>query len=369
MNGEQWDSVRANLRTTFDDEVSVGFTSGTTNEPKMFLSTTSERKALRDSHFFPGLDGRNILYLGGAEHGAAPAGDLTPNVTRMPFIVPYFKNTARLLERSGAGAPSIPVFDTLWGTLRRVKELSLYLLRERGRLDDLGVSDIVCSTQMLSPGWRQRLEEWWRAQVTEVYAFSELQMCNSKKCPHCSFYHLPPTCIGEFLDPLDGSQVTDSSRCAVLAVTAFYPFVQLEPRIRYRPGDLVKLAPEPCPIWGECGFEVFGRESLAVRVPGSRILAAGECFDVVSDIPDVAFRSSTAVLADDPMYNECGSPQFVLEESDSGAVLHVELRYEPAVWSSMADVLRKHIAESLGVNSADVIFHGPGGLPGKAYQI
>ena len=249
------------------------------------------------------------------------------------------------------------------GTLRQIKDLTLYMLERHRRLDGFGVETIEAGRHMLSPRWQQRLSSLWGADIIPVYGFSELSMCNARKCRHCTYYHLPPTCIGEVVDLSNTDRYTAAGGRGSIVVTAFYPYVQLEPRIRYRPGDCVELAKEPCSIWGELGFRPLGREEHCFMInEGTVTITPADCFAVLADLPQVAVRRETSIPAElDFQYDESGSPRFSLQCINGSVELHVELRFDPRIWEDEAAIVERIIRRSLG-SDISVVLHGPGRL-------
>jgi hypothetical protein len=218
---------------------------------------------------------------------------------------------------------------------------------------------------MLSPAWRHRLERWWGASIETIYGFSELAVCNARLCPACDHYHLPPSGLAEVVDPGDAARGALSSGRGALVVTAFYPFVQLEPRIRYRPGDIAELADAPCPAWHETGFRILGRERNAVRFERPPFwITAADCFDAIADLPAVATRHAHVMTSADPRYHEAGSPLFNLQTVGGQASLHVELRYDPDIWPEEAAEVRRFIQARIPAG-VSVALHGPRQLPGE----
>jgi phenylacetate-coenzyme A ligase PaaK-like adenylate-forming protein len=342
MSAERWQAERDRIRTAPIGSALLGYTGGSTGKHKPFLSTQAERNAIK------GLFGANVktamrtLNLVNMTHGVPSLDDYGANAVSVPFVAyhGHFDTAAKILERQMEPYRAMPPFEALSGSLHMIKQFTIHLLKRRGRVDDLGVGQITVFSQMLSPRWRARLEDWWQAEITEVYGSSELRMCNSVKCKYCDHYHLPPTCIGEVVDLDDGSSIEASSRCGSLAVTAFYPFVQLEPRIRYCPGDLVQLSEKICQFCGERGFRLLGRQQHSLPVGKQRWITSARCFDAIADLPNVATFDEAAVLTGDLAYHECGSPRFCLKEENNVITLYVEIRYDPQVWQYEVQAIR-----------------------------
>jgi phenylacetate-coenzyme A ligase PaaK-like adenylate-forming protein len=366
----EWQARRSQIRTGSIDGATIGYTRGSTGPAKVFLSTQGENRAmeslLRDAAISP----MHTLNLINMAHGAASFENLSPNTVAVPFFLPdiHFEAAAKALERAVFPYSELRKFDAISSSLHMVKQFSYYLMKTRRRLTDFDVHKIIVFSQMLSPRWRARLEDWWKAEVEEVYGSSELRMCNSRRCTDCGYFHLPPTCIGELVD-LDGAPIDTQQRIGLLAITVFYPFVQLEPRIRYCAGDIVELADEPCPLWGEPGFKIAGRQEHSARLSRGRTITSAHCFSVVADLPEIATYDEAAISTGDPGYHECGSPQFVLAQDEDGATLHIELRYDPELWPEEASAVRSKIAAGLPMNELAIRLCAPGKLPGQRYFV
>jgi hypothetical protein len=362
LSPDEWQAHRSRIRTRPISDVVFGFTGATTGKPKIYLSTLAERRALQEAAKPDRRWNERVLNLVGPRHGLQSAEDFGPNGHTMLVTEPsHLEQVADLLERRISPYYELPAIEAVLGTVNRVLVLSLYLLGRRNRLDDLGIKRLIV-TPAPSPRSQKLLEEWWGARVVELYGVSELRMCNAELCEHCSCYHLPPTCFGEYLDPDDWTPISAPSRCGVLAVTVFYPFVELEPRIRYRTGDLVEVAQEPCPFWGEAGFRLLGREEYAVRLNKENWIAPVRCYLAIADIPDVSRSVPPTAPMTDTRYVEAGVPRFRIEKAEGKAILHVELRYDPIMWPDGAERVRKQVALALGTDDVKVVLHRPGDL-------
>jgi hypothetical protein len=370
MPHDRWQANRDQIQTAPTGDAIIGYTGGSTSAHKVYLSTQAERQALAELlRNAPGPSTRT-LRLATIRHGIASHEDFGPNTLTVPFgrLEVDFEAVAKILERSAPPYLGMPPFGAISGTLHMIKVLTRFLLETDRRPADFGISQIVVFSQMLSPRWRTRLEDWWGSKVDEIYGFSELRMCNSRKCRYCNLFHLPPTCFGEVLDPDGHLPIGAGSRVGTLSVTAFYPFVQLEPRIRYCPGDIVEVADRACPFWGEPGFRVLGRERHSVRL-GQEWVCSAHCFSAVADLPDVATFDEIALSLGDPSYHECGSPQFQLERTETGATLFVELRHDPALWPSESRAVQDAIAVNLPVPGLNIVTCAPGKLPSARYFV
>lgn len=225
LNSSEWEDRRGSIRTRSPDKVIVGFTSGYTGTPKMYMSTEAERQAYLTAAAPLDERGRTLNFVG-INHGVQTAQDNLDGVVTMPLVDPgHYAQAARLLERDAEPYRSLPPFDAIAGTLRNIKHLSLYLLNNRTTLTDLGIKKILVYRHLLSAGWRRRLQDWWGADVSTSYGISELTACGFESCAACDHYHAPPSAFTEYLDPIDRSSPVRPGERGTLVITALHPFV------------------------------------------------------------------------------------------------------------------------------------------------
>lgn len=352
-----WASVREQLRTSTFDGIATGFTNGTSGVPKAFYSTEAERAALRSSRVG---DGRRRLQLVGFNHGAVVGLDLAGEGDFVPLLsMRYFDLAADLIANGSADGSRIRV---LAGTARQIKDLTLHMQQRFGDISGFGIESLEVGREFLSRGWESRLRDWWGAEIDVVYGFSELRMCNALKCRVCAHHHFPPSCVAEVVDPADPDRYVPLGGRGSLLVTALHPYVEFEPRIRYRPGDLVQLAAQACPKWGEPGFLPLGREAHCVASgEQGEFITPADCVSALADLPQVAVSPRHLYPDADQRHYEAGSPRFKLVDEAAGPAVRVELRFDPQVWpqeaQAVADAARKSLPPGI-----QVILHGPGQL-------
>lgn len=368
LRPSEWQQCRSSLRTAPLSDVSLGYTSGTTSSHHAFVVAQDELSAFDDARQAT-LKTERTMRISRINHGQAAFTGLGPDSIIQPILLPaQLEQAALLLERTQEPFSALEPVRHLQGTLQQIKALTLHLQHRRGRVDDLGVQRITVGRNMLSPRWRKRLEEWWGVEVQVIFGCSELSVCNAALCGSCEYFHLPPSCFGEVVSMDDAERIVEPGGRGALLLTAFFPFVRVEPRIRYRLGDLVELSSAACPIWGDHGFRPLGREQESIRLPESgRWVSSGDFFDCVADFPDVACLPFLTNDATGVEYGEAGGPMMKLT-SHPQATLNVELRYDPVVWPDEALRVERDI--SLGVDTRElaVVAHGPGKL-GDAYRL
>ncbi|MEV7282332.1 hypothetical protein [Streptomyces sp. NPDC093111] len=349
-----WSSARAQLRSTSTDSIVTGFTNGTSGVPKAFCSTEAERTALRSSRLD---DGRRRLHLAGISHGAVVGLDLAEEGDFVPLLsMRYADMAADLIAHGTADGARIRV---LVGTTRHIKILTLHMLQRFGDLSAFGIETVEVGRDFLSPTWESRLRTWWGADIECVYGFSELRMCNARKCRTCAHHHFPPSCVAEVVDPADPDRYVPLGGRGSLLVTALYPYVEFEPRIRYRPGDMVEIAPRPCPEWGEPGFLPLGREAHCVTTGRSGdYLTPSDYVSVLADLPQVAVAFDHLYPDTDQRHYEAGNPRFKLVDNGAGPEVHVELRFDPLVWPRQAEEVADAVHAAVPAD-VRVLLYGP----------
>ncbi|MFJ5229963.1 hypothetical protein ACIQBJ_08660 [Kitasatospora sp. NPDC088391] len=354
LDAAAWSEVRHDLRTSDFEGIVTGFTNGTSGLPKVFYSTRAERAAMEAS--LPRSGGRR-LHLAGLSHGAVVGAGVVDGEDFVPLLsMSYFDLAAEMIAGGAADGTRVRVLAV--SSVQHLKILTLRMKRRFGDLAAFGIETIEVRRQFLSPEWDIRLREWWGADIEVVYGFSELRMCNARKCRSCGHHHFPPSCTAEVVDPADPDTYTPLGGRGTLLVTAFHPYVEFEPRLRYRPGDLVELARKPCPERGEPGFLPLGREAdcISLGTPG-RYLTPADCVPALADTPHIALGFHHG-HADEP---EAGSPRFRLADGPAGRALHVELRFDPIVWPGEARAVAESVARKLPAD-VSVVLHAPGQL-------
>jgi phenylacetate-coenzyme A ligase PaaK-like adenylate-forming protein len=368
MSPAEWGANCVSMRTGPVSGATIGYTGGTTSRiATPVLSVQRELRMLEDlTRETAAQNGLALALINPNVHGPAAMAGFGENVIVHALESPeHYEQVTHILERRIEPFASMRRIDMIESTGFRVKALSLYLMRNRGRMDDLGISQIFVGRNILSPRWRSRLETWWEATITPVYGFSEMRICNAYECTHCGYHHVPVTGLAEVLSDESGRSRVSPGERGFLAVTGFYPFIQLEPRIRYMPGDIAQLAPSACPHWGEHGFRPLGRRTDSVRSSddGAWICPA-DVHALLGDHPDVNRRSPRSRWPEGLLFDESFPPRFRLEPGDP-VKLHIELRFLPDVWPAKWSALRDSIRHQTP-DGLEIIAHEPGDFDDNA---
>lgn len=293
--------------------------------------------------------------------------------------------TIKVLERSY----SFPGHDTrisvISGLSFQIQFFTNFLLEQGYDPRAFGIRSInVIGSYTSRTAWRF-LAESWGALVLDRFTLTE-SVGGAGKCLRCGLYHLDPHVIGEVVDPDTLSPLERG--LGYLVLTQLYPFVQMQPLVRYLTGDLVRRVDSDCS--STLSFEFLGKVGHCIGwKPDGRtewLLFSADLFEIIDALPDVRRIESFAgveaardrSVASPPIFSRTASPEgslpFVID-------LKLELRYSPHVFPDRLAELRERIVGSLRAASTslgrrldersvalNVGFVGPGGL-GKSFSM
>lgn len=197
-------------------------------------------------------------------------------------------NSLQLL-RSTYKLPGVqPKVSSLSGTLSQVLRFTAYLLEKGVNMDEFEVKTISVTGNYVSRRCRNLLETVWGAEVFNRYSLTEM-FGGATYCNLCGCFHFDPHIVPELVDFVTHEPVSEGKGTIVL--TSLYPFVQLQPLIRYKPGDTFELD-KNVKCRSTC-YRFLGRESHNLMDPDDpgRMLIAGVDFYEALD-PHPLFRRS-----------------------------------------------------------------------------
>jgi phenylacetate-coenzyme A ligase PaaK-like adenylate-forming protein len=225
--------------------------------------------------------------------------------------------------------------------------------------------------------WRRFLEESWKCQVNDRFTLTEV-IGGASRIAGTEFFSLDSHIVGESLD-LDSGRAVDEG-VGMLTLTNLYPFVQMQPLVRYKTGDLVRR------VRHEVGFrfQFLGkmRNCISRERHGRRewMLFSSRLVDILAELPDLEvydWFSNVRSVRDRTL----GSfPVMSVDSRQSGKrfdiSVTIELRYAPHCRAARVAELRRAIVSGLrdtpdtelarGIDSGDVAldvaFVGPGTL-------
>jgi phenylacetate-coenzyme A ligase PaaK-like adenylate-forming protein len=168
--------------------------------------------------------------------------------------------------------------SALVGGLAQVNLLTEFLLTN-GLINLVNsIKSLSLTSDFLSPANRIWLETHWpSANVIDRYSMAEC-FGGATYCSQCKGFHFDPVIVPELV-PLNASTDAQAQQ-GRLVVTALFPFVQMQPLIRYQTDDLFAIAPSMC---GRPNYLYLGRinhslidplDEAIVLIPGAYLFAA-----------------------------------------------------------------------------------------------
>jgi hypothetical protein len=226
---------------------------------------------------------------------------------------------------------------------------------------------------------REYLRNAWGAIIFDRFSLTE-SAGGATRCHSCGYFHLDPHIIGEVLDADTDEPLTRG--VGRLVLTQLYPFIQMQPFIRYDTGDLVRRVENNC--HSSLTFEFAGKAKNCVKwhCDGKTewLVLSVALHEILDPIPDFQrveqFRGVRATkdpsVGSLPIYTLTKSepePDFLL------ITLTAELRYAPYFYpertTELKNIIREGMVESHpvlaariaeGVVDFQVEFVGPGVL-------
>ncbi len=226
---------------------------------------------------------------------------------------------------------------------------------------------------------RQFLEQAWGAPVFERFTLTE-SIAGAARCGRCGHFHLDWHAIGEVVDV--DTRLPIAEGVGHLVLTQLYPFVQMQPLIRYMTGDMVRAFASTCS--NTLTFDFLGKAANCIgrtRTHATEwLLFPADIYEVINPLPDIRLFETFATVRD-AHDKTVGSPPFytadVRSHADGCTVIRLtfELRYAPARYPDRIRELRTAIVAGIVDRSPalaagmrddtarlDVDFTGPGAL-------
>lgn len=142
-----------------------------------------------------------------------------------------------------------------------IKLLTLELITRGINPASLGIELLSTFGEYVTTRWSTRLEALWHAAHIDRYATSEA-VGGARRCRKCGWLSFFPESWPEVVDMSSGATLPQG--IGLLSLTELFPFSQLQPMIRFLPGDLVELRNVDCS--GRLGrtFRFLGRVDRAL---------------------------------------------------------------------------------------------------------
>lgn len=306
-------------------------------------ASLSERLSLRED----GVTSLSLM-IHNAHHG--------DKFTRTPqgtLLVPlekyfHFAHIENLL-RSDFDFPGFSHhIEFISGSLSQLKLLSFLIEKySPGLLDRRPLRGIFSNGFFVSKRWRALLEKAYQTTLVDIYGISEIAGANAAECRGCGAFHMPPFIIPEVVSPFSDDERI-SAGYGELVLTSLFPFTKLQPLIRYRTGDVIRIT-DGCELVDDLGFMPVGRirKSVIDRRRGV-LLPSALVLELIDELPEAAREAST-VLKLFSLDSQFGTPRYTLEavrEEDGTirAVLTLELNFNPRFFEPRAASIVEHLS-------------------------
>ncbi len=343
----------------------LGHTSGSTGTPLPVRRSVEEAEftAAYFAHLSEPLarGGRRpiSLNLPNAYHGTplrlpAPGLSLSSGVTDDLLLAETARAVTARYDLPGYGTH----VEYLSGLVNHVLLLTGHLLEQGSDPGAVGLRGVSVAGGTAAPHWRRFLRAAWGCPVTDRFTLTEV-VGGASRCRRCDLFHLDPHVFGEVLEP--GSSAPVAEGPGRLVLTAFHPFVQMQPMVRYDTGDLVMRFDNGC--GPALAFEFLGKHGRAVSLEhrGRRrwLLFPAELNAVLAELPDVRaveWASNVRSVHDRTLGGlpyarvrldaSCRPPELLVE---------VELRYGPHFHSARAEEVGARVAGRLRASAGTAL--------------
>lgn len=172
------------------------------------------------------------------------------------------------------------------GLVLYVRFFTNFLLEQGIDPRGLGVRTLIIVGEYLSRLVRRVLSESWGALVLERFSLTE-SAAGANRCVKCGHFHFDPHVVVEVVDVDTGEPLKEG--VGSLLLTQLYPFVQMQPLIRYDTGDLVRKVPSDCSVMTT--FDFLGKKGNCIGWKvGERtqwLCFSVDLYEIVNEIADI----------------------------------------------------------------------------------
>jgi len=216
-----------------------------------------------------------------------------------------------------------------------------------------GVKEIKLTGEFITNKWREYLVATWGSRVIDNYSMTEFPNNCAIECNHCNYYHFfPPTIVPEVICPVTRKKIVKG--IGVLVLTSLYPYMQLQPMIRYWTDDVVEIS-EDCSYARDLGIRYKGRltETIYKEYANSTryFIFSTDLDNILSQLPDVKTEPIAFENAGIIRTKGIGKPTFELNASLQKNIFQIEigihLRYSPRWYAERVGFLFEYIVTEL----------------------
>ncbi|MGO6787581.1 hypothetical protein ACCS70_29370 [Rhizobium ruizarguesonis] len=180
----------------------------------------------------------------------------------------------------------VPRVSSVVGTVSQLNVLTHYLC-EHGLKELMEpIREIFLTSEYVTPANRAWLQQQWGGiEIHNRYSMSEC-FGGATYCKRCHGFHFDPMVVPELVEY--GSDENSETPLGRLLVTALFPFVRMQPIIRYQSDDIFSIKQANC---SRPSFQYFGRTSQTLFDPlnGKVVVLPGTTLDdVLDETVDVA---------------------------------------------------------------------------------
>jgi phenylacetate-coenzyme A ligase PaaK-like adenylate-forming protein len=334
----------------------IQHTTGTTGKPLRVYRSAEELRFIRD--FFLRTiptDLREpmpaVLHLADLYHGPSLEIPTRAHSVRAGMTDDILLTEAvRLLTTEHDVPGGRQKVSTIVGLVPYIKTFTNYLV-ETGFDFSRSTIRVICPLcTIVTPRWRSLLSSVWSAHVVDRYSLAEV-FGGATRCLRCESFHFDPVVIPEVVNI--SSQENIREGVGALLLTTLFPFVQMQPMIRYWTGDLVEVSLDSCqpdlsvrfkgrisstPIWERSGHSKV-------------ILCPVDIYECLDGLPDIGVSDRFIDIRAVRDHTAAGALRFRMSVDEHGGRpllrVEIELRYSPHLYPSRCDELRRQIRANL----------------------
>jgi len=307
------------------------------------------------------------LFLGNPAHGGhavlpSPSFVIQGNVYDGAFL-PHLAASVLLDSHEIPGVE--PRVTRITGALTHVAAMTAVLRSTGMDFSAAKVATLSVTGFLMTNRWRRLLEDSWRCYIENCFSLTEV-FGWATHCEECDAFHFGPEVVPEVVDVVTRQPLEEGR--GMLALTSLYPFVQMQPIIRYVTGDVASIVPTRCRS-DYPAHRLEGRLSHAWLATSGQIVLPG--VDIINALDGEALVARGEVFRDwydrFPIARELGPPMAELVTSGDDAALRILCRFDPLMYPSEAKELTGRLASQVAPairsgfrDKLTIQLHGPG---------
>ena len=149
------------------------------------------------------------------------------------------------------------------------------------------IKSVLLSGDHVTPAMRAAIEQPWDCKVFEHYGSTEVGLGGAVQCrAHAGLHVREADLLFEVVDPATGQTLPDGAAGELVVTTLTRRGM---PLIRFRTGDLVRMAAQPCPCGSvlRCVEKVIGRMGERISLRDGGVLVISELDEAVYGVDAV----------------------------------------------------------------------------------